>query len=427
MTLSEYCLAKFQINSRSYFVARKTTKIKTIDLFHQLSSAHIFPKVYFSHRDDSEKRIAYGKLLSCQKTPRISLKNQIKGASFDIRFYGGKAFESDPEKTHPFLAFSKEYFFMPQHEITQNNNEFFHHCYDISTHETFSPNFTGLTLYEEKKTPTLDFKVIDCSHFPNNETWNKRIDSLIEDIQNNILEKAVIARQSIIKLDRKIDPFILLKKLQAQFSHSSLFCFQFKKDAAFLGATPECLYTRKGRHLRTEAIAGTCSSRASTNLLCSEKEVKEFGYVTRFLAKKLNELSSSLNQDKSKVVDIGYLRHLYSLFEAKLLPEISDDEIISKLFPSPALCGTPTQTAFEKIKQLEDFNRHWYASPVGWISENQAQLIIAIRSCLISAQTVNLFVGNGIVKDSDPQKEWNELNVKLKPFFTLFNHESTQL
>ncbi len=425
MISEKCCLAKFQINSKNYFVACQTTKIKPLDLFFQLSSTPIFPKVYFSHRDDQEKRIACGKLLVCHKIPKITRIAQLLGKPFEIRFYGGKAFEADPKKKHPFKTFRNQYFFLPQHEITQNNNEFFLHTYDLSTKKTFSPCFKDLTLHKMTTLDPLLFNVESCTHLPNNKTWNKRIAALIKDIQNNLLEKAVIARQSIVELDRSIDPFMLLKKLETQFSHSSTFCFQLKKHTAFLGATPECLYTRKMGSLKTEAIAGTCASGADTDLLSSNKEIKEFGYVTHFLAKRLGELSSTLKQDENKVVDIGYLRHLYSLFEAKLQPGISDWHIISKLFPSPALCGTPAKAAFGKIKQLEDFNRHWYAAPVGWISENQAQLIIAIRSCLISDQKVHLFVGNGIVKDSDPQKEWDELNVKLKPFFNLFNHENT--
>ncbi len=417
-------ISKFQINSRNYYIAYQKEKIAPLDLFAQLSQSPIFPKVYFSHRDNNESRIANGKILACEKIPVIKLKEQVVGEKFDVRFYGGKAFEADPLKKHPFKSFKSEYFFIPEYEIVEKGGQFFLLSYFLSTKKFNSATFKKVKLTTKSYDEKLNFKVVDAKHYPDCKTWNKRIQTLIEDIKGKLLEKAVIARRSTITLDREIDPFLLLKKLPGKFAKSSFFCFQFKSGLAFLGASPECLYTRSQAELKTEALAGTCCKKDTKDLLSSHKEVKEFGYVTHFLTERLKELSSKLISKEDRVVDIGYLRHLYRPFLAKLNPSVSDSEIVKKLFPSPALCGTPQNKALDKIKQLEDFNRHWYAAPIGWISEHQAQLIIAIRSCLISNQTVNLFVGNGIVKDSDPEKEWEELNIKMRPFFSIFSHEN---
>lgn len=415
-------VGKYYINSKCYSIARYSEEIAPIDLFSQLSLTPLYPKIYWSHRDDFERRIVLGKILGTTKIPKIRLKKCEEGFPFDIRFYGGKAFQSNPEKKHPFESFKEQYFFLPEFEIVQNENRFFLYTYQILSDEKISPA-KKLELHFSHLEDEKAFKVNSCSHVPDYKTWEERISKVVQEIQNQKLEKVVVARQSILTLSHAINPYKLLKKIQSKFLNSSFFCFQFKEDVAYLGATPECLYSRKQLELKTEAIAGTCSNRASTDLLSSHKELDEFSHVSTYLSNRLEQISSKIRKDPDKVVNIGYLKHLYSGFSAELLPSIYDAEVIEKLFPSPALCGVPQDKALEKIKEIEDFNRYWFTCPIGWVSEHSTELIIAIRSCLISKENIYLFVANGIVKDSDPQEEWEELNTKMSPFFSTLNYE----
>lgn len=417
-------LAKFAINSRVYSILQNEIEIKPIDLFSQLSNINIFPKVYWSHRDDKESRIAFGKILGSYRIPVIKLKEQLEGSSFEPRFYGGRSFDGDSTKKTLFETFRRQYFFLPQYEIVQKKDKTSLFIYEIATSDLKPKRLKEPSLYYKSLNETLDFKVTNLKHIPTYEVWNKQITSLIKDIQTKKLDKAVIARQSSFSLNQDVNPYVVLKKLQESFFKSSFFCFQFKPTHSFLGATPECLYSRKNSYLKTEAVAGTTDLLQNTNLLESKKEKNEFSYVTLFLSDALKRIGHNLLKKNDKTLNLGYLKHLYSQFEAKLKPEVTDKEIIDSLFPSPALSGYPQNKALLKIKDLEDFNRDWYASPIGWISESRAELVIAIRSCLISKQNVHLFVGNGIVKDSNPQKEWDELDMKMSPFLTLFNYES---
>lgn len=419
MNLESSSLAIFTINKRSYYIARNLLQIAKIDLFNQLSKTLFFPKVYWSHRDEEESKILFGKILGSYKIPTIKLREHISGEAFEPKFYGGRSFESDSTKKNAFKTFRRQYFFLPQYEIIQKNDQHFLYCYKISTIPFKNLKIKLPEIFNESLDEEFHFKVLNCIHSPTYCKWEKQISALIQEIQNKKLDKAVIARQSTFKLDQTLNPYQVLKKIQKSFSNSSFFSFQFKAGAAFLGATPECLYSRRYFNLKTEAIAGTCSLIEKKDLLKSPKEIDEFSYVTTFLSDKLKKMSFDLQKKQNKIVNIGYLKHLYSQYEAKLLPKVSDEEIINSLFPSPALSGFPQQKALKKIQSIEDFNRHWYASPIGCISENYAELIIAIRSCLISNMKIHLFVGNGIVKDSDPKKEWEELDIKMKPFLSL--------
>ncbi|MCX6833271.1 MAG: chorismate-binding protein, partial [candidate division Zixibacteria bacterium] len=74
---------------------------------------------------------------------------------------------------------------------------------------------------------------------------------------------------------------------------------------------------------------------------------------------------------------------------------------------------TPSKAALLLLTEIEGFDRGWYASGVGVISHQSTELAVAIRSGLITGRTLSLFAGAGIVKGSDADLEWQELEQKL--------------
>jgi menaquinone-specific isochorismate synthase len=69
--------------------------------------------------------------------------------------------------------------------------------------------------------------------------------------------------------------------------------------------------------------------------------------------------------------------------------------------------------ARSRIAALEPFDRGWYAGPVGWFSADEAEFDVAIRSGLLIGRTLRLYTGAGLVRDSDPAAEWDEVEHKL--------------
>ena len=65
---------------------------------------------------------------------------------------------------------------------------------------------------------------------------------------------------------------------------------------------------------------------------------------------------------------------------------------------------------------IEPFDRGWYAGPVGWMSSEAADFAVAIRSGLVSGNRLMLYSGAGIVRGSDPDKEWAEIEQKIGDF-----------
>ncbi|MDD5087867.1 MAG: chorismate-binding protein, partial [bacterium] len=83
--------------------------------------------------------------------------------------------------------------------------------------------------------------------------------------------------------------------------------------------------------------------------------------------------------------------------------------------PTPAVCGAPRETARELIAALEGAARGLYAGAIGWVSADEAELAVTIRSALVAGNRATVFAGAGIVAGSDPDQEWNETELKMQP------------
>jgi menaquinone-specific isochorismate synthase len=91
-------------------------------------------------------------------------------------------------------------------------------------------------------------------------------------------------------------------------------------------------------------------------------------------------------------------------------------EVIGALHPTPAMGGSPRERALAMIRELEPHERGWYAAPVGWMDGFQyGDFAVGIRSALLSGEKLRLFAGCGIVKDSNPDQEYEETEMKFRP------------
>ena len=116
------------------------------------------------------------------------------------------------------------------------------------------------------------------------------------------------------------------------------------------------------------------------------------------------------------------MRHIYTKINATSPPKTHIAEILKKLYPTPALCGTPNKKAKNIINIIENFSRGWYGGAIGIIENNgEGNLYVPIRSALIKNNKIYFYSGWGILKESNLEKEWDETNLKLKHLKSAFN------
>ncbi len=250
---------------------------------------------------------------------------------------------------------------------------------------------------ERKDTPTF-------------EKWWRIVTDASLKIQQNAFRKIVLARQTTLSFDDLLDPLELLKGLMSFGNHTSLFMVQLDPKTAFLGASPEKLFSRYDRKVCTEALAGTIDHLTEK---WSPKEFEEVEAVRLFLQKQLLPCCHDLQCGSPEERPFGNLRHLYQKLDGMLKTKISDKMLIAQLHPTPALGGLPRELTMNYLRSVEPFNRGWYGAPIGLVSEKETDLAIAIRSMLVSGNQLHLFSGAGIVKGSEPAKEWEELDRKI--------------
>ncbi len=291
------------------------------------------------------------------------------------------------------------------------------HWRGFSSSVTFSSSFEQAEL-----PPPLSVKVRKKTYLPTREQWNKKVRKALDLIQRKELQKVVLARVCILELETSPDPFAIAAALKQKAKGAFVFCLPFQ-DGAFLGATPERLFARKGRHILSEAMAGTCrrgktpqeDKTLQQELFASAKQAREIFPVQTHLQNTLTPLCMTpLTFSPLSIHQTQNVQHLYQMCSGELHPAVRDEEILSSLHPTPALCGTPKSHAFSLIEELEPFERGLYGGVIGWSADDASEWIVGIRSCHLQGNIATLFSGTGIVEGSDPEEEWNELEEKLR-------------
>jgi len=79
------------------------------------------------------------------------------------------------------------------------------------------------------------------------------------------------------------------------------------------------------------------------------------------------------------------------------------------------------------MRDHELLDRGWYGAPIGWLDSNEnSEFAVAIRSGLVQKDEISLFAGCGVMRDSTPEMEYEETNMKFLPMLTILedHHES---
>ena len=91
-------------------------------------------------------------------------------------------------------------------------------------------------------------------------------------------------------------------------------------------------------------------------------------------------------------------------------------------FPGGSISGAPKVRALQMIRSLEMKSREIYCGALGYIDPwGGGVLNLPIRTAWISDQTLYYHAGGGIVADSKPLEEWDELWVKTHAFLSALN------
>jgi menaquinone-specific isochorismate synthase len=255
--------------------------------------------------------------------------------------------------------------------------------------------------------------------------WERAVAAAVESIKAGRLQKVVLARDLYASAPVQIDERLLLERLAARYPD----CYTFA-CGGLVGATPELLIRRQGTEISSLVLAGTAprgddpgrDAALGTALLASAKDTEEHGYAAAGVQQSLTPLCDELTvAPRPELLRLANVQHLATAISGRLAAR--DDgtrpsvlALADALHPTAAVCGTPTETAMELIRELEGMDRGRYAGPVGWVDgAGNGEWCIALRCAEIDRTRARLFAGGGIVADSDPEAELAEAQAKFRP------------
>lgn len=248
-------------------------------------------------------------------------------------------------------------------------------------------------------------------HSTSRENHKLRVEKIIAEIKKGNLKKCVAAR-TIVNQGR-IDIVDTFNSLCRCYPASFVFLFFTPESGCWMGASPELLISARNNEIETMALAGTHKKGSNENW--SPKETLEHQIVVEYIEDVLKSNNIKTTSLGPEIEDAGPVEHLKTTIKGKLNSGAQISSLISQLSPTPALAGYPRETAIELIEQTEDFSRGFYGGYCGWIdSKGDASFYVNLRSMKIEPERYCIFVGGGIMEDSNPDDEWKETEEKAK-------------
>lgn len=251
-------------------------------------------------------------------------------------------------------------------------------------------------------------------NFPNHESYLEEIKQAIEIIKENNLPKLVISRP-IEKDIQNLDLPATFKNICNKYKNA--LCYLLISDQEiWMGATPEILgkFNKKTHDFFTMSLAGTLPLDEEWTI----KEIEEQRPVSQYISEKLNGLSTDVKVSETYSHISGNIKHLRNDFTAKIEPE-NLELLISRLHPTPAVCGIPKDFCKEKILEIEKYNREFYAGYIKIETAEEIFYFVNLRCSKIYNNKIVAFAGGGITSKSNPEKEWQETELKSQ---AILNH-----
>ena len=189
---------------------------------------------------------------------------------------------------------------------------------------------------------------------------------------------------------------------------------------AIVSASPELFLSRRGRRVWTMPIKGTCPLGADEDELSgSEKDAAEHVMIVDLERNDLSRVCETGTVCWPELMvehELAGVRHLISLVEGRLRADVGLAELLAATFPGGSITGAPKIAALDHIAALEPVGRGASMGALGRVYPNgDLDLALTIRTFAVADGRVHLWVGGGIVWDSEPDAEIEESLVKARP------------
>jgi anthranilate synthase component 1 len=195
-------------------------------------------------------------------------------------------------------------------------------------------------------------------------------------------------------------------------------------DLTVVGSSPEALVKCHLGEAQLRPIAGSRPRGADeardraleAELLQDPKENAEHVMLVDLARNDLGRVAAagSVRVDPYRVIErYSHVMHIVSGVRGRLNPSHDAFDLFAATFPAGTLVGAPKVRAMELIDELEPVGRQLYGGTVGYFGQHgDMDQAITIRTLVFRGDTYSYQAGGGIVADSSPQAEYDELMAK---------------
>ncbi len=188
---------------------------------------------------------------------------------------------------------------------------------------------------------------------------------------------------------------------------------------AIVSASPELFLARRGDRVWTMPIKGTRPAGAEDDLLGSAKDAAEHLMIVDLERNDLSRVCRPGSVRWPRLMAERHLAgvtHLVTTVEGRLRAGVGLAEILAATFPGGSITGAPKIAAIDQIAALEPVGRGAAMGALGRVHPNgDFDFALTIRTFAVAEGQIHLWVGGGIVWDSDPASEIEESWVKARP------------
>lgn len=274
--------------------------------------------------------------------------------------------------------------------------------------------------------PTLPTPVgtIDFHDTPSPEHYSAMVASAVRAIKAGELYKVVLARKIQGRARAPISTADIVERFHEKEPGATLYSFPISSTSRITGASPELLVEVSPTQIACRPLAGTVVLRHENDeehytdwLLTSAKNQLEHKFVVDDIVERLKPFTDSVFADQTpKIMQLRLIAHLSTDILGHRSSSASDGlAIMAALHPTPAVGGSPRDTALSFIERLELGARGFYAGSVGYLDgDGNGQWWVTIRGILSEGNEFEIWAGAGIVAESDPVAEREETSSKLR-------------
>ena len=341
-----------------------------------------------------------------------------------------------------FIGYDSINFFEDNLNITKNNN-FESFKFGVYLDGLIFDQMTGEVFYyyyEDNKIEILKDilkqnnklnKDVDCKFIKNSmtkEDHRKAVLKIKEDIKNGLIFQCEVGFKSHYRIKGNLTE--IYSKLRSLNPSPHMYFMKFD-DQVIIGASPELLFRLKNGEMETFPLAGTTKRgsnkeedlKLARELLNDSKEIAEHNMLVDLHRNDLGRVAKFGTVKVRNLMDIKKYSHVQHI-SSEIAGIINENEdmfsALASNFPAGTLSGAPKIEAMKIINEIEDDGRGPYGGAIGQFGFNgDCTFAIPIRSLFIKGEEAYAQTCGGNVYDSDPDKEYQEIERKLEAMKTV--------